>query len=629
MATNLRLDSLVGGGFTTVPGPGGFRGGTGAPPVPGQGPGGGPGSSAYVFGGTGGFGGGGAPALDMNGQSLGAPGATYGDLRGALQGGSGGAGGRNLSVGGATQSGGSGGGALELSAAKTLRIDATVSANGLFTSAFIYGPVPGAGSGGGIRLSGEDVVINGAVSANGDSVVSSNGTLHHQSASSGGRVLVARRATDYYSGSTLPLIGGITVAPGQHTTPSDTFHPGQHGQITYEYERIVVTPATPIEFAASIVVQTNSETQPGLEVFYSDVAVLNLGEASVPAGGWTNSHQIELRGPLARILGVDPLVNQNELRGTGRVEVEFTNDSGGQINAVNDELTFTKTVANNAGGQINAINSTLDFQDGLINNGQLNLINSTVDGAVMNGSDVALAGINTFTGAVSGPGNFTGGGEVFLGGSYSPGASTAEVSFDGNVVLADTNTLFIEIGGTTLGDDYDGLTIAGAAELDGLLSVSLDGFTPSIGQQFTVLTASSITDHGLMLGGPAANSFSMMISGTSVILQAIGLAGDYNGDGTVNAADYTVWRNHSGQAFSLPNEKPGPTTPGFVDAEDYAFWKSQFGSSLFASGANSDSSLGAPIPEPPALFLLPEFATLAILYAQRRRRPSTRFSPVA
>jgi hypothetical protein len=53
--------------------------------------------------------------------------------------------------------------------------------------------------------------------------------------------------------------------------------------------------------------------------------------------------------------------------------------------------------------------------------------------------------------------------------------------------------------------------------------------------------------------------------------------GDYNDDGTVNAADYTVWRNHLGETFQLQNEVDN-TTPGMVTPEDYDAWKANFGS---------------------------------------------------
>ena len=47
---------------------------------------------------------------------------------------------------------------------------------------------------------------------------------------------------------------------------------------------------------------------------------------------------------------------------------------------------------------------------------------------------------------------------------------------------------------------------------------------------------------------------------------AAGLLGDYNNDGTVNAADYPVWRDNLGLAIALPNED---ATPGSVTLEDY------------------------------------------------------------
>jgi len=79
------------------------------------------------------------------------------------------------------------------------------------------------------------------------------------------------------------------------------------------------------------------------------------------------------------------------------------------------------------------------------------------------------------------------------------------------------------------------------------------------------------------------------------------LSGDYNSDGIVDAADYTVWRDHLGQAFDLPGENPDADTPGMVDAEDFMFWKSQFGQS---SGSGSVASVNATVPEPTTLVLL-------------------------
>jgi hypothetical protein len=71
------------------------------------------------------------------------------------------------------------------------------------------------------------------------------------------------------------------------------------------------------------------------------------------------------------------------------------------------------------------------------------------------------------------------------------------------------------------------------------------------------------------------------------------VAGDYNENGVVDAADYVLWRNRLG-AGSLPNE--GGVSPGMVDAADYNFWRSRFGAT---SGAGAGAALGgATVPEP-------------------------------
>jgi autotransporter-associated beta strand protein len=207
-------------------------------------------------------------------------------------------------------------------------------------------------------------------------------------------------------------------------------------------------------------------------------------------------------------------------------------DNAGDLNVIGGAANFATASTNQAGAEINAINAILTFTGGLTNNGDVNLINSTVDGNLVNGagSNSSLLGSN---------------------------------SFDNDLILAGGDTLLIDIAGDQPGE-FDVVTVGGSAMLDGLLSVSLSGgFTPSNGQQFTVLTAGSITDNGLVLGGPAASSFNMLVGSTSVVLQAIGLTGDYNSDGTVDAADYVVWRKNDGTTNSLPNDPIGCMAAGW------------------------------------------------------------------
>jgi hypothetical protein len=79
-----------------------------------------------------------------------------------------------------------------------------------------------------------------------------------------------------------------------------------------------------------------------------------------------------------------------------------------------------------------------------------------------------------------------------------------------------------------------------------------------------------------------------------------GTPGDYNQNGTVDAADYTLWRDRTSQLTSLPNENPSAVTPGWVDTEDYTFWKAQFGS----SGGGQIGPVAVPEPSAASILLL-------------------------
>lgn len=69
-----------------------------------------------------------------------------------------------------------------------------------------------------------------------------------------------------------------------------------------------------------------------------------------------------------------------------------------------------------------------------------------------------------------------------------------------------------------------------------------------------------------------------------------GIVGDFNNDGTVNAADYVLWRDNLGGTAVLENDD----TPGMVDPSDYEDWVASFGGmEMPSSGAASLA-----IPEP-------------------------------
>ncbi|MEM1027351.1 MAG: PQQ-dependent sugar dehydrogenase [Planctomycetota bacterium] len=71
--------------------------------------------------------------------------------------------------------------------------------------------------------------------------------------------------------------------------------------------------------------------------------------------------------------------------------------------------------------------------------------------------------------------------------------------------------------------------------------------------------------------------------------------GDYNGNGEVDAADYTVWADNFGSTVDLAADGNGN---GVIDAADYTIWADNFG-----IGAPASQGAGA-IPEPSSLALL-------------------------
>jgi hypothetical protein len=90
-------------------------------------------------------------------------------------------------------------------------------------------------------------------------------------------------------------------------------------------------------------------------------------------------------------------------------------------------------------------------------------------------------------------------------------------------------------------------------------------------------------------------------------LTQIRIAGDYNEDGSVDAADYTVWRDSFGTTgFGLAADGSGD---GRVDQTDYALWKSRFAHTLTAV------SVAQAVPEPTSIvFLLIAFPVISIWY---------------
>lgn len=235
-----------------------------------------------------------------------------------------------------------------------------------------------------------------------------------------------------------------------------------------------------------------------------------------------------------------------------------------------------------------------------IQSGSLTLDDGTLDNS--SGSGIAITG-----GMLQGTGDVIG--NLLNRSRLAPGLSAGELSLDGDYTQATNGGLFVELGGTNnsnpLAFEFDLLSITGTADLAGVLEVSLlEDFLPQAGDTFEIISAANI--EGVFttetLPTLAGLDWHVGYTPTSVLLsvQNSPLPGDYNADGQVDAADYTVWRD---------GNSPDSSAAGYdVWAENY---------DTISAGAASSAATQA-VPEPAAVLLL--FTSCAAVGAVRRLR---------
>ncbi|WP_146397428.1 glycosyl hydrolase [Pseudobythopirellula maris] len=163
---------------------------------------------------------------------------------------------------------------------------------------------------------------------------------------------------------------------------------------------------------------------------------------------------------------------------------------------------------------------------------------------------------------------------------------------------------------------HDVLAITGELAAGGMLRVSLDPGAPGLGEgeeidllDFTTWSGGFDTielpglAHGLVWDASR-------LATDGVLAVAEGLTGDYNGNGVVDAADFTVWRDSLGQTDLIPMSGADGDGDGQVTQADYALWVANFGAVLDGGAAA--------IPEPTSLALV--LLAASLLTRGRRRQ---------
>jgi T5SS/PEP-CTERM-associated repeat protein len=274
---------------------------------------------------------------------------------------------------------------------------------------------------------------------------------------------------------------------------------------------------------------------------------------------------------------------------------------GGGLSIANGTLSIT------GGGMVSSSG------DANIGTGQFSIASATVDGAgtawtitggltlgsssgngttgtltVRNGGVVSASSPISIAahGTLKGDGTISG--AVSNGGIVAPGATIGALHITGSYSQFSVGTLQIELAGTTPGAQFDRLAVSASVTLGGALNVSLiNGFIPA-GTSFDILDWGSLSGVFNSIQLPALpnglqwNTSQLYTTG----VLSVGIPGDFNGNGVVDAADYVVWRKGLGTIYNQ---------------NDYTAWRSRFGQS---GGSGAGASVNTAVPEPATLALL-------------------------
>jgi fibronectin-binding autotransporter adhesin len=258
------------------------------------------------------------------------------------------------------------------------------------------------------------------------------------------------------------------------------------------------------------------------------------------------------------------------------------------------------------------------FQGGLaVNDGKLQASNGANGSATGTGQVTVGDGTPStlFRGYLTGTGTVgnasTGPVVAQEGGIIAPGdfvGAPGTLTTLGDVTMGLNSHLAIDLNGSSA----DKLVVGGNLDLSAVEFLDLTGSltsTVTIAAYTGTLTSTFDNISGLPAGytidyGTGTNSAIRLVAAV------VGLPGDFNSDGKVDAADYVTWRKNEVANSSLPNDGGAAT-----QAARYSLWQTNFGNP--PPGAGSGRGLGgASVPEPSAIVLL----AIGLLAVGCRRR---------
>lgn len=236
--------------------------------------------------------------------------------------------------------------------------------------------------------------------------------------------------------------------------------------------------------------------------------------------GTLNNNSILYNEGTLNNIGV--LNNNNTLNNNNVLHNNNTLNNLGVLNITGNAILSNSGYLNNVGTLDNYPGGTLNNNSGGTLDNNLYLFN---DGALANDGNLNNHSGSTLNnlGFLKGNGTIVQSGTCknIVSGVIAPGASPGKMTVSGSITLGD-GAYECEIEGTGQGTTYDWLSISSTATLTDAKLVVVWGFTPSAGQEYTVLTCGSRTgEFGAVTIPPVSGlTFSVTYSATNVKITA-------------------------------------------------------------------------------------------------------------
>jgi hypothetical protein len=368
--------------------------------------------------------------------------------------------------------------------------------------------------------------------------------------------------------------GTFTLGPGNGTYRGASQELTINGLFTWEHSADFIDPGV-IHANGGLLLQFSTGTRNLPRVLNNAGLATVLGGVAINPGGMVNN--------LA----------------TGYMDIQFDggflSGSGGGTTILTNAGTLVKSAGTGttsigtgtAGIQPTSINSgTVEVQTGVLAFSNGNYV-QTAGQTILNGGGLAMTGtsaqpVQINGGVLIGAGTVTGS-VSNAGGTVRPGLSAGALNVTSNYTQAAAGALEIELGGLAQGTEHDWLNVSGTASLAGTLRVALiGGFTPALGQQFVVLSASSVNGTFFTVESLNPGLMANVIYGpTTVTLEitAVPALGDCDDDGDADLDDYAQFPgclSGPGVPYDPACECADSNSDGAIDLRDFAALQRSF-----------------------------------------------------